>query len=89
MGKVDAFSINGLEMFFHSNDHTPHHFHVEKTGDWEIKVLFLACTIESGLVYKHLWGKTPAAKHLRLINEHVLAHQEALLDEWNAKVCQD
>jgi len=41
VANVSAFEISGLKSWFWSNDHEPPHFHVKKTGEWEIKVSFL------------------------------------------------
>ncbi len=54
MGRVDAFSVAGLELWFNSSDHLPPHFHarralealqegalrfrVELLEEWEAKV---------------------------------------------------
>lgn len=44
MGKADAFSIPGLDVFFYSSDHRPPHVHIRKAGEWEIRVYLLTCT---------------------------------------------
>ena len=50
MGKLQSFKIDGLDLFFNSNDHRPEHFHVRKSGAWEIRVYFLLCSKGKELV---------------------------------------
>ena len=87
MGKVDAFTIDGVEVWFNSSDHTPPHFHASRSGKWEIRVHFLLCT-KANLVFDKKWAKTSIARRDR---EGILAaalnHREALLREWELKVC--
>ena len=88
MGKVGCLAIPGLELWFNSNDHLPWHFHVRKSGQWEIRVSFLECTKE-GLVWELKWAKRgsgPTGPEKRRLLVAVLAHREALLREWDAKV---
>ena len=44
MGKVGCITLAGLSLWFNSNDHLPPHFHVNKTGEWEIRIYFLRCS---------------------------------------------
>jgi hypothetical protein len=37
VGKVDVFSVPGVEMWFWSADHIPPHFHAKKAGEWSCK----------------------------------------------------
>jgi hypothetical protein len=88
LGQVDAFTIQGLTLWFHSSDHLPQHLHVKKRGEWEIRVFFLECTA-GNLVHEHKWGrKSPSAADRSAILAAVLEHRVALLDEWERKVCQ-
>ena len=42
MVKVDSFQIPGVRCWFWSEDHLPHHFHMEaESGEWNAKVMFL------------------------------------------------
>ena len=88
MAKVDAFSIAGLELFFYSNDHLPPHFHVRKSGEWEIRVNFMRST-NSKLDYDEVWPPK-AIKLKRSVRKALLknirAHRAALLREWEMKV---
>jgi hypothetical protein len=87
VGRVDAFTIDGLDLWFHSSDHLPEHLHVKRRGAWEIRVYFLLCT-DQGLVFDCKWGKGPAGTIQRRILEAVLKHRAALLVEWEQKVCR-
>ena len=56
MGKVESIYVNGLDLWFYSNDSPPHppHFHARRPGEWEIKVYFLLCTPDH-LEYDMKW----------------------------------
>jgi hypothetical protein len=85
MGKVDCFEIPGLTCWFWSNDHDPPHFHVERKGEWELKVKFLETEEE---MFELEWGTAPNSKVRREIAEHVRENRLELLAEWEAKVSQ-
>jgi hypothetical protein len=76
-----------MDVWFNSLDHTPPHFHASRAGEWEIRVMFLLCT-ENTLVFEEKWTKKSLA---RRDQENILAatleHREALLREWERKVC--
>ena len=36
MGRVDAFAVPGVELWFNSSDHLPPHFHASQVGEWEV-----------------------------------------------------
>lgn len=88
MGKVEAFTLEGLELWFNSSDHDPPHIHVKLRGKWEIGVFFLMCT-DSWLEFNRKWGKKdPPAKVLNAIRKAVVKQQAGLLREWEQKVCR-
>lgn len=87
MGQVEAFTLQGLKLWFNSSDHLPQHLHVMRRGDWELRVYFLECT-ENHLAFDHKWGrKSPSAVDCSAILAAVLEHRVALLEEWERKVC--
>ena len=88
VGKVSCFAIAGLELWFNSNDHLPHHFHVSRVGEWEIRVYFLEVT-EDTLSYDVKWGPIPSRRVRDSIRNLVVQHRESLLLEWEEKVCQE
>src|ERR1017187_7070431 len=49
VGRVEAFALDGLELWFNSSDHLPEHVHVKRRGQWEIRVYFLLCTERVGI----------------------------------------
>lgn len=88
MGKVEAFALEGLELWFNSSDHLPPHVHVKRRGEWEIRVFFLHCT-DSQLEFNRKWGrKDPAAPVQAAIRKAVVEHRAELLGEWEGKVCR-
>ena len=83
VGKVDAFAMEGCALWFNSNDHLPPHFHVEKSGAWELRVFFLR---DGDDMFDLAWGKSgPSGKLKKQIEKRVDAHRDALLEEWEAK----
>jgi Domain of unknown function (DUF4160) len=87
VGQVDVVEIQGLKLWFNSSDHTPPHLHVSRRGKWEIRVMILECT-EGTLVYDLKWGRSgPPSSDRAQILQAVLEHREALLQEWEVKVC--
>jgi hypothetical protein len=88
VGQVEAFTLEGLKLWFNSSDHLPPHFHVKRRGDWEIRVFFLECA-ENNLDCEHKWGrKSPSAADRAAILKAVLDHRVTLLEEWERKVCK-
>jgi hypothetical protein len=87
VGRVDAFAIDGLDVWFNSSDHLPEHIHVKRRGSWEIRVYFLLCTA-GRLEFDCKWGKGPSAAINARILKAVLEHRGALLIEWEKKVCR-
>lgn len=85
LGKVQAFSIEGLDLWFNSIDHRPPHFHARSPGRWEIRVYILECT-KNQFKYEVKWGMIPIRRHREELREMVLAHRVALLEEWERKV---
>lgn len=88
MGRVDAVSIAGLELWFNSSDHLPPHFHARKAGEWELRVFFLLCT-ETHLEASVKWmdrKRGMSRKHLDALKEGALRCRVELLEEWEAKV---
>ena len=83
MAKVDCIEIPGLVCWFWSNDHNPPHFHVKRTGEWELKVTFQADVSE---MFELQWGDQPSGKVLRKIAKAVESNRAALLAEWQEKV---
>ncbi len=89
MGKVESFKLEGLDLFFNSNDHMPPHIHVRKPGAWEIRVYFLLCRKEKGLVFdiKYPLNAQVSSKEENRILKLVLENRSKLLMEWERKVC--
>lgn len=87
MGGVEAFTIDGLDLWFNSSDHLPEHIHVKRRGAWEIRVYFLLCTA-GRLEFDCKWGKGPSVSIKAKVLKAVLEHRAALLVEWEQKVCR-
>jgi hypothetical protein len=89
LGKLQSFKIDGLDLFFNSNDHRPEHFHVRKSGAWEIRVYFLRCSKGKELVcdIKYPPNAQISTKEKNKILKLVLENRSKLLIEWEQKVC--
>jgi hypothetical protein len=90
VAKVRAFELPGFDLWFNSEDHLPPHFHVEKAGDWEIKVHFMRHPDE---MLETVWPKNPKRKgnqprpgELRAITGKAEEHRAELLEEWQRGV---
>jgi hypothetical protein len=81
--------------FFHSNDHEPPHVHVIRSGEWEIKVMFLTCD-KASLDYKFVIPSNRSKKKKPLSSSEqeeilsaILPRRDQLYDEWCKKVITD
>ncbi|NLE36876.1 MAG: DUF4160 domain-containing protein [Pirellulaceae bacterium] len=81
MAVVRAFAVEGCSLWFWSCDHEPPHFHVKRTGQWEVKVFFL---LDPDEMIVELWAeRPPARKTLRAITDLARRHRVELLDQWD------
>ena len=81
MATVEAFQIDGLKIWFWSNDHEPAHFHAKRSGEWEVKVSFMLD--QSEMIELEIWSKkTPAKKVLKELTSRAEKHRVALLKQW-------
>jgi hypothetical protein len=90
LGKVQAFKIDGLDLFFYSHDHKPPHFNAAiKSGEWEIRIDILLSSKENGLIYTAKYPRNPeiSSKDKKQLLKLVLENRSKLLDEWEQKVC--
>ena len=88
MGKVDAFSVAGVDLWFNSSDHLPPHFHARRAGEWELRVFFLRCT-DTHLEASVKWADRKRGigrKDLEALKTGAFQFREELLKEWEAKV---
>ncbi len=82
MATVNAFHISSLKLWFWSLDHDPPHFHAKKSGEWEVKVLFLLDRTE---MVEVKWAKKqPSASLLKQLCNLAEKHRIALLAEWES-----
>lgn len=82
MPTIKAFNIDGLKLWFWSDDHDPPHFHAKRSGEWEVKVQFL---LDSSEMIVEVWAnKKPSRKTLREITSLAEAHRAKLLEQWEA-----
>lgn len=91
MGRVDCIAVDGLELWFNSNDHRPPHFHALRPGEYELRIYFLQCTTVH-LAYDVRWTKTrkkASARVRETLRELAVKNRVALLSEWETKVWQE
>jgi hypothetical protein len=81
MPKVKAFSIDGIECYFHTNDNDPPHFHAKKRDSWELRVWFLET--DEDFLFEYDWHRKEASgKDFRRLAAKVKKHRALLLQEW-------
>jgi hypothetical protein len=92
VGKVDCFSLAGLDIYFNSSDHRPPHFHVG-CADWEIRVFIDTTSVESGLSFNYKYPRNPSKNFMGITSKQkkellglVVNHRAQLLQEWQQKV---
>jgi hypothetical protein len=88
VGRVEAFSIAGLDLWFPSSDHLPPHFHARRPGEWEVRVFFLLCT-GTHLEVSVRWRdrkRSIGRQHLEALRGAAVQFRDQLLQEWEVKV---
>ncbi|MEY4582270.1 MAG: hypothetical protein RL701_6973 [Pseudomonadota bacterium] len=86
MPRVVCVSVNGIELWFNSNDHLPPHFHAELSGDWHVKVHFMRDRSEMIEVVYTSRPRQPRGRDLKELLQQAEAHRVPLLREFEAKV---
>jgi hypothetical protein len=82
---VVSIAVAGLDLWFNSADHWPPHFHAERPGEWEVRVMFLR---HGAAMIELVWAdkKGPSARDGKKIRRAVEGARDRLLAEWEAKV---
>lgn len=84
MSEVNAFSIDGIKLWFPSNDHEPPHFHAKRNGEWEVRVFFL---INEQEMFEFKWRKTAKVRMSKQDKEQIVEmvnmHRDALFEQWD------
>ncbi len=78
MALVTAFQIDGLKIWFWSNDHEPPHFHVMRRANWEVKVSFM---LDPAKMIEIQWG-SPSQSELKALIRLAEKHRLDLLEQW-------
>jgi len=77
---VRAFEIEGVKIWFWSDDHDPPHFHAKKSGEWEMKVHFL---LDRSAMIEVEWIETkPSGRAVRNLGALAEQHRVELLEQW-------
>lgn len=84
MGKLECLSFPGWEAWINSDDHDPPHFHLEKPGEWLVKVFFMRSPLEFEYVYQAK-KRGLSGKERKRIAQAVEEHRAALYAEWLEK----
>lgn len=84
MGRLECLSFPGLEAWINSDDHDPPHFHLEKAGEWLVKVRFMRSPPEFEVVYQAK-KRGMTAKDRKRIAAAVEKSRAALYREWLEK----
>ena len=88
MGRVECFTITGVECWFWSQDHRPPHFHAKRSGQWHLKVWFMK---QEGQMLEEADGPKGrvSANDRRLLEKRAVDYRAELLKEWERKVKYD
>lgn len=83
MAKLQCIAIDGMKMWFPSNDHEPPHFHVKRAGAWEYRIFFLE---DESVMFEPKWTKTNKTVMSRQDREQIAglvdAHRDTIFAEW-------
>ena len=86
MPKVASFAVDGIDLWFNSNDHLPPHFHAERPWEWEVRVFFLREVNEmTQLVYSKR-PLRPRRSELKNLLQLAESFRVQLLEQWEAVV---
>ena len=80
MATVAAFQVDGVKLWFWSEDHDPPHFHAKRAGEWEVKVHFLSDPAE--MIELEWNAKQPSGKKLKQLTTLAEEHRAELLAQW-------
>ena len=79
MPDIEAFVIDGIKMWFWSDDHDPPHFHAKKSGgEWAVRVFFL---LDPAEMIEVISKKGPSGKVLKQLRTLAEEHRVALLEQ--------
>jgi hypothetical protein len=85
VGKLECVSFPAAwEAWVNSDDHDPPHFHLEKPGEWLVKVRFMLSPPKLEVVYR-MKRHAPSGRDRRRIVLAVEEHRAALYEEWLRK----
>jgi Domain of unknown function (DUF4160) len=85
MAKVQAFEVDGVQMWIPSGDHNPPHLHARKPGHWVVKVKILEPGNSMIEVLRPPDARIDRSDRKAIV-QGVEAHRDALLREFEA--CQ-
>ena len=85
MGKVEAFTLAGIECWFNSQDHGPPHFHARRKGKWHVRVRFMESKDDMFERVRGAQGRF-SARQRNSLYETVKEIRGELLLEWERKV---
>ena len=80
MARLKCFSIDGMELWFWSNDHEPPHFHAKRKQEWEISVNFLE---SESKMFVTKWQQKPCSSRDKKALQHMVRkYRMQLIREW-------
>jgi hypothetical protein len=80
MTRVAAFQIDGLTLWFWSDDHEPPHFNAKRSGEWQVKVCFMRAANE--MIEVEWMTRTIRGNLRRRLCRLAEEHRLALLRQW-------
>lgn len=92
MAALSAFKLDGYELYIHSGDHDPPHFHLSEKGEnWVVKILFLTST-DTFLDWVPSIPKRPSKDFTPLRHQKkkellalIATHRDDILRQWQER----
>ena len=86
MAKLKCIAVDGVRLWFWSDDHNPPHFHAKRAGEWELKVKFMESSTAE--MFELVKGNKVPTAYTKLLEKLVTENRLSILDEWEKSVQQ-
>jgi len=86
MAKLKCIAVDGVHLWFWSDDHNPPHFHAKRAGEWELKVNFMESSVAK--MFELVKGNKVPSTYTKHLKELVDEKRLSILEEWERSVHQ-
>lgn len=84
MSKLKCIAVDGLRLWFWSDDHNPPHFHAQRPGEWELKVNFMESS--AAKMFTLVKGNKVPSAYTKLLEKLVVENRLGIFKEWERSV---